>query len=600
MSKSIPFVKPINEALPCLKIILNNLGINVTSEAILANGYIKLHMLYDKTSFALILYSKKITGQSTTIVLENETSLIYDFIYAAIQPIEETSVKRDINIQIHCSINIADKTLQGKVEDKLKTSFENIKVMTQEIQQQIYAYKIQEGSQCFTLTQFKTGKLLLQGNYSDLSERIIELINIIKPLTNVERASYLAPEDIQKQIDIQPIIFDELEKEICPDFSEVYNYLSENDKKTYITGLGLLTILQKTEKKLPEYNFLVAQFAKVYEGFIIKLMLDKQFFTRQEFIDNPDVAAIGNALRNRKFLKYIADKRRFSFILDKLLSEWEGTRCKEMHSDPVSQGQLLTVADLVEATRKIHSLEQCIKEAYSILIKNGLTDSDIEKDSLKSNSISTECIIGTDESGKGDYLGPLVIAGVCLTKDEEDRLLKIGVKDSKLISDRTIFEIADGIRRILSDKKISVVLINPERYNSLYSEIENLNQLLAWGHARVIENLLATNNCNLAIADQFGDEEYINNALMGKGKNIVLKQETKAEQYTPVAAASILAREAFLKRLESLSMQYGIEMPKGANEIVEKAAKRFIEKHGKEELSKIAKIHFKTTKRVLP
>jgi ribonuclease HIII len=145
----------------------------------------------------------------------------------------------------------------------------------------------------------------------------------------------------------------------------------------------------------------------------------------------------------------------------------------------------------------------------------------------------------------------------------------------------------------------SVVAIGPQRYNDLYAKIRNLNRLLAWGHARALENILEDTDCTLAISDQFGDERFILNALLEKGKRIRLIQRPKAEDDLAVAAASILARAEFLIRLARLSDEVGTALPKGASPAVELAARMVIKKHGRERLATVAKLHFKTTQAVI-
>lgn len=210
--------------------------------------------------------------------------------------------------------------------------------------------------------------------------------------------------------------------------------------------------------------------------------------------------------------------------------------------------------------------------------------------------------IGTDESGKGDYFGPMVVAGVLLDPQTKAELEAIGVKDSKLLSDRQCRELAERIRQICRGK-YEEVEIPPQRYNQLYEEFKtegkNLNHLLAWGHARAIESLLDRFSCDYAVADQFGDERYILSKLMEKGKKLKLVQLPKGEKYPAVAAASILARDRFLARLERLSQEYGVELPKGASEVVVTAAKRIVEKKGSAELRKLVKLHHRTTGKVL-
>jgi ribonuclease HIII len=204
--------------------------------------------------------------------------------------------------------------------------------------------------------------------------------------------------------------------------------------------------------------------------------------------------------------------------------------------------------------------------------------------------------IGTDESGKGDYFGPLVVAGAFVPDEQVQVLKELGVKDSKKFSDNRVRELAEMIKR---GYKHSVVAIGPEKYNDLYGKLRNLNRILAWAHARVIENILAEVPCDQAITDQFGDRLYVENALMKMGRNIELIQMPKAEEDTAVAAASILARAEFLKRLYFLSQDFGVEIPKGSSPLAEVAGVKLVQKHGTEVLDKVAKKHFKLTPRIL-
>jgi ribonuclease HIII len=205
--------------------------------------------------------------------------------------------------------------------------------------------------------------------------------------------------------------------------------------------------------------------------------------------------------------------------------------------------------------------------------------------------------IGVDESGKGDYFGPLVIAAVCVDEETAGMLRGSGVRDSKTLSDRTIAELAKDIEGLC---RTSVVAVGPAKYNELYAKFRNLNRLLGWGHARAIENVLEAGcPATRAISDQFGDERFITSALMDKGRTIQLTQRPRAEEDVAVAAASILARAEFVRRLERLSVEAGLELPKGASNLVDAAAKRLVRAKGKEALATFAKLHFKTTLKVL-
>ncbi|MEN6560835.1 MAG: ribonuclease HIII [Acidobacteriota bacterium] len=205
--------------------------------------------------------------------------------------------------------------------------------------------------------------------------------------------------------------------------------------------------------------------------------------------------------------------------------------------------------------------------------------------------------VGSDESGKGDFFGPLVIAAFFLPEGQDGVLRELGVKDSKRTSDARCREIAAELKRGYPFH--SVVTVGPEKYNELWGKMHNLNRLLAWGHARAIENVLERVPAGKAITDQFGDERFVRNALLQKGREIELVQMPRAEEDLAVAAASILARAEFLARLGALSREAGIELPKGASDQVEAAAVKLVRAKGPDILARFAKTHFKTTVRVL-
>lgn len=202
---------------------------------------------------------------------------------------------------------------------------------------------------------------------------------------------------------------------------------------------------------------------------------------------------------------------------------------------------------------------------------------------------------GVDESGKGDFFGPLAVAGVYVDSRTAPLLRQLGVCDSKLVkSSARIFELARGIRGIVNGG-FALLILKPETYNRLYSSIGNLNQLLAWGHARVIENLLTqVPSCPRVLSDKFGNEVLIKRALMERGRKIVLQQHTKAESDVAVAAASILAREAFLRGMDALSDELRIELPRGAGPQVLRAGRELMISRGKSVFARCAKLHFKT------
>lgn len=202
--------------------------------------------------------------------------------------------------------------------------------------------------------------------------------------------------------------------------------------------------------------------------------------------------------------------------------------------------------------------------------------------------------IGVDESGKGDYFGPLVIAA-CYVGPEHLAELE-GVKDSKKLTDKAAIALAIAIKRVCPH---SVIAIGPTKYNELYQKFNNLNRLLAWGHARAIENVLEVQPAPYAISDQFEKSgDLVRKSLFAKGKEIRLETMVRAEADIAVAAASILARAEFLRKLRDLSTEFSLELPKGATNVIG-PGRQFVRQNGASRLGEVGKLHFKTTGQIL-
>src|SRR5438874_6654600 len=208
--------------------------------------------------------------------------------------------------------------------------------------------------------------------------------------------------------------------------------------------------------------------------------------------------------------------------------------------------------------------------------------------------------LGVDESGKGDFFGPMCIAGVYINESMLKPWKEAGVRDSKNIgSDKRIRDLAEVIRKT-PGCVVTVVPIGNEAYNRLFLKLKSANAILAWGHARVIENLMALQYQMKpppvrAISDQFAATgETVKKALMSLGRSIELIQRHRAEEDLAVAAASILARNEFVTRLGKMEKEYEMVLPKGGSTLVDAAAKEFIARHGVENLPKVGKMHFRT------
>lgn len=230
--------------------------------------------------------------------------------------------------------------------------------------------------------------------------------------------------------------------------------------------------------------------------------------------------------------------------------------------------------------------ESFIEELSKLLIENS------EQKSISDYNYN-ETRIGIDESGKGDYFGPLVVGGVLVDKDEIKYLEQLGVRDSKKISDKKIIELFSQFsKNILWDK----VVVSPERYNQLYSKLQNINKLLAWGHSRVAENLLekSSKKCTLIIVDKFAKyDSRIENALMEKSRKCKLIQVHKGERDVAVATASVVARAVFITEMKTLSEKFDFDFAFGVSDLVKNQRVGFLKKYGNSELDKVAKLHFK-------
>lgn len=206
---------------------------------------------------------------------------------------------------------------------------------------------------------------------------------------------------------------------------------------------------------------------------------------------------------------------------------------------------------------------------------------------------------GIDESGKGDFFGPLVIAGAYTDTTSTRALMDAGVMDSKRITSANKIAKLAKIIRDTRGVSYEIVSIGPEKYNEMYGSFRNLNRLLAWGHARVIRSLVEkVPSCPRALSDQFARKEVLEKELARHGVDIELQQRTKGESDVAVAAASILARERFVQWIAASSEKSGVTIPLGAGPHVLDAARELISEHGNDILPKVAKMHFKTAQEV--
>ncbi len=374
MASSIDFVRPADSALSELRTLGEGVGVAFTREEEVNKGAgLKLHGTVDNQPVAILLYYNRNKGISSKIIFEKMPEDRKASLMKCLSSTKSPSAKA---IPIYASIIVADKNARRAIRESLIAA--NLTLTDCPKQNHMdYLVKILSAGNELTITQFSSGTLLLQGGYSDLVDRVVDIIDKIKPLSTEEQALIYVLKENKKIVkekisDAQNVIENALAKaEKSSD--DYFTFLFKNDRKTLITGDSLTEILESQPKALPEYNFLIAIYAKVFESFVIKILIEKNFCTWEEYTSNPDIADIGNALRKRKLTKYIKDKRRFEYVIDKLISVWEGCRCKEMHSDPAAEQSIISVSSLASAKDKIGEIKSCMKDAYNILMKHGYT-----------------------------------------------------------------------------------------------------------------------------------------------------------------------------------------------------------------------------------
>ena len=297
------------------------------------------------------------------------------------------NIVKEKTVPIHTSIKITEKSKIEKLKNHLLASFTNTSII--EKQSPIYyRLKIQNNDDKFTLTQYETGTLLLQGQSTKLFSDILDKIQSISPLSDLENTLLYVPQENQSQVknafdknknDFSEI-YDLAKKRIS---SEAFSYLFKNDQQTLVSAIGILEVVRSNKLNIPLYNPILYPFAKVFEGFVIKLLIDKAFFTFDAYKANPEVADIGNALRKKKLKKYIKDTRRNEFVLDKLITTWESLRCHELHSDPAQDDSIINLTDIDQVDNRIGEISGTIIDAYRIIVENGYTEEEMLKNRVQ-------------------------------------------------------------------------------------------------------------------------------------------------------------------------------------------------------------------------
>lgn len=210
-------------------------------------------------------------------------------------------------------------------------------------------------------------------------------------------------------------------------------------------------------------------------------------------------------------------------------------------------------------------------------------------------------VIGSDEVGTGSYFGPLTVACAFVSESQIKELQQLGVKDSKNLTDAQIQEIVPKIKALIPYKLLTLW---PEKYNEV-QQTKNLNEMKALLHNQAIKLLyqqLNPETVQAILIDEFCTQKNYYHYL--KEETTPLKSityfKTKGESHhIAVAAASMIARNAFLTGLQTLSKEYGYKLLSGAHTDVDQLASKILEYDGMEVLSKVAKLHFANTQKAM-
>jgi ribonuclease HIII len=534
-----------------------------------------------------------------------------------------------------------------------------------------------------TVTQYKSGTLLVQGLSSPLFDTVCEILDQHLTQSFSERAIRFVVGESGRAAAVSYLERPEAENEAVQWLfnqgigQEMLRFLYENDQLTLLAAAGVRNAFQKTNPPLPDYSVVVMPFAKVLEGFLIRLAVHLGLTTEEALKQKASEIQIGLWLENIRLR--LPDDRRYGGIYSALDAAWQ-CRNKAMHSDFAYPRSILSTFH--EAEQEISTILRAMTSAHHIFVKEGLRlrpaetppeppvvhepehkYANVDRDRLRMQlevdgypvSVQPEgkrnvweinqrpdlmvfaprhhegliivkgergsafcekyatllaggpaqprapapmAWIGVDESGKGDVFGPLVVAGVVVTSDTEVILGRSGVRDSKTLSNAHVLALAQTVQ---AHCPVEILMLSPRDYNLLYEQHGgNVNYLLAWAYAQVITQLSRRTSAHRAIADQFGDESLLIAALAAEGCPIALEQHPQAESDLAVAAASVVARAAFVTAMQGYSQEIGLDLPLGASaSSIKEIIQQVYRQRGEPALMHIAKMHFKTVQEAI-
>lgn len=234
-------------------------------------------------------------------------------------------------------------------------------------------------------------------------------------------------------------------------------------------------------------------------------------------------------------------------------------------------------------------------DIYSGLVRDYFTSLPLDYREYARNELGLSlpaCWAGSDEAGKGDYFGPLVVAAVSVNDDTARKLFIAGITDSKRLSRSELVRLSESTFSIADSGNIEIICISPSSYNALYDKMQNMNDILAWAHQKAIRNISSRNRCTAAVIDKFSSDRTVD--WMRKGlPEIELHALTGGEREIAVAAASVLASARFVKEMETIGESTGADIPFGAGDAARKLAGTIVSEKGIDYFRRIGKANFR-------
>ncbi len=292
--------------------------------------------------------------------------------------------------------------------------------------------------------------------------------------------------------------------------------------------------------------------------------------------------------------------------IDKIIQYYTNKKVERHATGVVFAAKLPTVAITVYKSGKVlfqgaDAQKEAARWGSAPTHSNTSTTSSVKTkgDTLPAN-FEKFSVIGSDETGTGDYFGPVTVAAVFVPKEKIALLQELGIKDSKMLTDEKMLLIADDIKAICPH---SILVLRNEKYNTVQQKGWSQGKIKALLHNKAllhVLNKIKPTSPDYILIDQFAERDIYYRHIQNE-KEIVRDNvlfSTKAEQlHVAVAAASILARVAFLKEMDHISKEINMTIPKGASNKVDEMAAKILLTHGEQALQNITKWHFANTEK---